>query len=238
MESEAVYQYLRPTALLDHEHPAIRALVQQKGWHSLGSRSAQIDAVYTFVRDEILYGYSRSFSISGSHVLTTGYGNCLTKTTLLMTLLRAIGVPCRMKASMVDKVLHRGLLGPLAYRLSPDALYHGWVNMLYNGKWIEIGGHIVDRPYLQKLQAKYPDYMGSFYGYGIAVLNFRNPPIRWEEGDTFIQSKARAGTLGTYDDPDSFFAEYPEAQQRTQSIRYQKILRPALNKSIASLRDR
>ena len=237
MELQEAHQYLRPTLLLDYDSPAIQALVQQKGWKNLGSKSTQIDAVYTFVRDEIPFGYSQAFAISGSEVLNLGLGNCLTKTILLMTLLRAVGVPCRMKASMVDKVLHRGLLGSFNYRLSPDNLYHGWVNILYNGKWIEIGGHIVDRPYLLKLQAKFPDYMGSFYGYGIAVLNFRNPPIRWEEGDTFIQSKAHTGTLGTYDDPDSFFQAYPEAQERTQNLCYQKILRPALNKSIVKLRQ-
>ena len=237
MESLEDNQYLRPTPLLDYESPILQTLVQQKGWKNLSSKTAQIDAVYTFVRDGIPFGYSQAFAISGSEVLKLGLGNCLTKTILLMTLLRAVGVPCRMKASMVDKVLHRGLLGSLTYRISPDALYHGWVNILYNDKWIEIGGHIVDRPYLLKLQAKFPDYMGSFYGYGIAVLNFRNPPIHWEEGDTFIQSKARAGTLGTYDDPDSFFQAYPEAQQRTRSLRYQKILRPALNKSIVKLRQ-
>jgi len=233
----AAFQYLRPTPLLDYESPVVQTLIHERGWDSISSKSAQIDAVYSFVRDEILFGYSENFVISGSQVLALGYGNCLTKTTLLMTLLRAIGVHCRMKASMVDKVLHRGLLGSFAYRLSPDALYHAWVNIFYNNKWIEIGGHIIDRPYLQKLQAKYPDYMGSFYGYGIAVLNFRNPPIRWEEGDTFIQSKARTGTLGIYNDPDSFFRAYPEAKERTQALRYQKILRPALNKSIARLRE-
>lgn len=237
MESLEENQYLRPTPLLDYESPILQTLVQQKGWKNLSSISAQIDAVYTFVRDAIPFGYSKAFAISGSEVLKLGLGNCLTKTILLMTLLRAVGVPCRMKAGMVDKVLHRGLLGSLAYRLSPDTLFHGWVNIFYNDRWIEIGGHIVDRPYLLKLLAKYPDYMGSFYGYGIAVLNFRNPPIHWEEGDTFIQSKARAGTLGTYDDPDAFFQAYPEAQERTRSLRYQKILRPTLNKSIVKLRQ-
>lgn len=237
MESEEVRQYLQKTPLLNYDSPEVEALVQQKGWLQCNSPSTLIDAVYTFVRDEILFGYAESFAISGSQVLKLGIGNCLTKTILLMTLLRAVGVPCYMKASMVDKVLHRGLLGPLTYRLTPEFLYHAWVHMYYNNKWLEIGGHIIDQPYLQKLQSKHPDYMGSFYGYGIAVLNFRNPPIRWEEGDTFIQSKARAGTLGTYNDPDSFFQAYPEAVKRTNTFRYQKILRPALNKGIAKVRE-
>jgi transglutaminase-like putative cysteine protease len=229
--------YLQSSPLLDYESEAIVALVAQRGWAHISSITDRIEAIYTMVRDEIPYGYTAHFKIPGSEVLTLGMGNCLTKTTLLMTLLRAAGVPCRMEAATVGRILHRGLLKGVAIKLSPRSLFHSWVSVYYRDRWVELGGHIVDRPYLLKLQARYPDYMGSFYGYGIATLNFRNPPIKWEGEETSIQDKAIRGELGSFPGPDSFFAAHPEAERRTWTLGYKLVLRPTLNKSIRRVRE-
>ena len=228
--------FTQASPLLDYESEAIVALVEQRGWKHINSISERIEAIYTMVRDEISYGYTAHFQIPGSEVLRQGMGNCLTKTTLLMTLLRAAGIPCRMEAAMVGRILHRGLLKGIVIHLSPKTLFHSWVSVYYQNKWVELGGHIVDRPYLAKLQARYPDYMGSFYGYGIATLNFRNPPIKWEGEETSIQGKAIRGELGSFPDPDSFFAAHPEAERRTRTSRYKLVLRPRLNKNIRRVR--
>ncbi|MGH0054268.1 MAG: transglutaminase-like domain-containing protein [Sphaerochaetaceae bacterium] len=234
MEQEE-QDYLQETPLLDREHPAIQELVRTQGWFSLSS-SERIAAVYTFVRDAIPYGYAKSFCVPASSVLQQGKGNCLTKTTLLLALLRAVGIPCRLRAAMISKVIHRGLLGVISFRMSPNRLYHTWVEAKYQEQWIEIGGHIIDQPYLEKLQQKFANHIGSFYGYGIAVTHFRNPSITWDEEDTEIQGKAIRESLHTFPDPDTFFKTYPEAEQRTRSLSYRLILRPTLNRSIRRLR--
>lgn len=54
--------HLRATRLLDHEHPALRALVEQHGWRRL-ARTERIGAIYAFVRDEIAFGYNASDDI-------------------------------------------------------------------------------------------------------------------------------------------------------------------------------
>ena len=237
MESPDLTQFLQPTPLLDYQASPIQALIAQKGWEALPTKTALIEAAYTFVRDEIAYGYTSRFQIPASVVLASKQGNCITKTTLLMALLRRLGIPCRLKAGLVQKVIHRGLLHGMSYALSPAELHHTWLEVRYNNRWIEIGGHIVDRPYLQKLQAKFPDFMGSFYGYGIAVIHFRNPPIQWEENDTFVQDRALKDSLGTFSDPDTFFKSYPQAEKYTRSIRYKTILRSTLNSAISTLRQ-
>ncbi len=238
METKELEIYTQASGLLDYESDTIVALVEQRGWRQIASMTERIEAIYTMVRDEIAYGYTAHFQIPGSEVLSLGMGNCLTKTTLLMTLLRAVGVPCRMEAAMVGRILHRGLLKGPVIHLSPKRLFHSWVSVYYRDKWVELGGHIVDRPYLAKLQARYPDYMGSFYGYGIATLNFRNPPIKWEGEETSIQGKAIKGVLGSFPDPDSFFAAHPEAERRTRTLSYKLVLRPKLNKNIRRVRER
>ncbi len=176
MAGSSQLQYLQETYLLDYSSPSLVNLVHQNGWNDLDSKSSKIEAIYNYVRDQIPYGYAPSFQVCASEVLKQGKGNCITKTTLLMALLRTTGIPCRLKAARIEKVIHRGLLSRFSYKISPRLLHHTWVELFYKNHWIEVGGHIVDKPYISKLQSKFPDYMGSFYGYGIAVLNFKNPP--------------------------------------------------------------
>ncbi len=229
--------YLEPSHLLDYTHPDIEQLIISKGWDTPKTKTDLIGEVYTFVRDEIAYGYTKSFSLPASKILSKGYGNCITKSTLLMALLRSVGIPCRFHAMTIRKVIFRGLLPRLSYKLAIKHPHHAWVEVQYNNKWLAMEGHIVDRPYLLKLQAKFPDYMGSFYGYGIAVLNFRNPDNRWNEESTYVQNKAIEEDLGIFDTPDTFFRQYPESIAYTQSLRYRAIIRRRLNRSIKAVRD-
>lgn len=124
-------RYTEQTALLDYTHPTIVALIKQQGWLNLPILGSRIAAIYTFVRDAIPFGYGEHFAVPASQVLAQGMGNCLTKTTLLMALLRAVGVPCRLKAAMISKVIHRGLLGEVSFLFSPRHLHHTWVELYF-----------------------------------------------------------------------------------------------------------
>jgi hypothetical protein len=230
-------KYLQPTKLLDYKDLKIQRLILSNEWNTLLSDSAKIEAVYNYVRDRVLYGYSTNFDLKASQVLGMGYGNCLTKTTLLMALLRAMGIPCRLKAGTISRVIFRGLLPAIEYRLMDKTIHHSFVELYHNNTWIATAGHIVDRAYLTKLQAKFPDHMGSFLGYGIAVIHFRNPPIHWNEGETSIQNKALHHDLEVFEDPDSFFKTHPKAIKDSQRFVFQKLIIPSLNESITSLRN-
>ena len=48
--------YLQPTALLDFDNIAIRHLLHQRGWANLESVYDRVEAVYQYVKDEVLYG--------------------------------------------------------------------------------------------------------------------------------------------------------------------------------------
>ncbi len=92
--SASMESYLKPTPMLDFRHPQIQQLVRERGW---GGRTDDEMAreIYEFVRDEIAFGYNRDDTLSASEVLRDGYGQCNTKGTLLMALLRAAGIPAR-----------------------------------------------------------------------------------------------------------------------------------------------
>ena len=236
LEQNTSNEYVKRTRLLDYDDPSIQQLVQKRGWNNLSDQTKLIGMVYAFVRDEIAYGYEKSYSLTASQTLGAKRGNCMTKTTLLMALLRAVGIPCCFHATLVNKIILRGLAKGLAYKFIPEQLPHGWVEIFHKGNWLELEGHIIDKAYLQKLQAKFPDYMGSFYGFGIAVLNFKNPPNRWDEENTYVQDKAVEDDLGKFYSPDDFFRECPEAEQSIHRIRFNKYLIPAINSNINAIR--
>lgn len=235
MEQQA--SYLEPSQLLDYNHPDIQQLVMSKGWDTPKVEADLIREVYTFVRDEIAYGYTRSFYLPASQILSKGYGNCITKSILLMALLRAVGRPCRFHAMTISKAIFRGLLPSFLYKLVNKYPYHAWVDVKFNNKWISMEGHTIDKPYLMKLQEKFPDYMGSFYGYGMAVLHFKNTDNRWDDDRIYAHNQAIEEDLGLFDTPDAFFAKYPNSQSYTHSFRYSVLFRNRLNKNIMAVRD-
>ncbi len=80
--------------MLNFNDEMFQHLIRQKGWDNLNYED-RIKQIYDFVRNEIKFGYNRGDDIPASEVLQDGYGQCNTKSTLLMALLRAVGVPCR-----------------------------------------------------------------------------------------------------------------------------------------------
>ena len=86
--------HLEETPLMDTSHPDLVTLVRARGWQDLPTYEA-VGAIYDFVRNEIRFGYNASDDLPASSVLADGYGQCNTKGTLLMALLRAAEVPCR-----------------------------------------------------------------------------------------------------------------------------------------------
>jgi len=111
-------KYLSATTLLDFNRSSIQELIAKRKWKSLILHD-RINQVYTFVRDEILFGYNSSDDIKASQVLKDGYGQCNTKATLLMALLRAVDVPCRFHGFTIDKALQKGAIHGIWYWLAP-----------------------------------------------------------------------------------------------------------------------
>ncbi len=149
-------QFLSPTPLLDFQTDAIQSLIAVRGWKTL-SQTDKIGAAYDFVRNEILFGYNSEDAIPASRVLADGYGQCNTKGTLLMALLRALGVVCRFHGFTIDKRLQRGVVPELVYPLAPTSIIHSWVEVKHSEQWMELEGFILDAPVLAALQVAFPE---------------------------------------------------------------------------------
>lgn len=227
---------LEPSLLLDYSHPSIEQLIESRNWNAITDDAELIKEVYLFVRDEIAYGYTKSFAIPASQVLSCRCGNGITKSTLFMALLRAVGIPCRFQAMTMSKVIFRGLLSGLSYKIADKSPFRARVELQFMDKWYPLEGYIIDRPYMLKLQQRFVNQKGSFYGYGIAVMDFKNPDNIWNSNHIFVQNKAVEKVLGTFDTPDAFFSEVPRAELYAKDLRYKAIICDRLNRSIQRVR--
>ncbi|MCR8825267.1 transglutaminase-like domain-containing protein [Pseudosulfitobacter koreensis] len=226
---------LDATPLLDFRADGIVRLIENRGWLRL-SKHDQIGAAYDFVRDEILFGYNRADDIPASRVLADGYGQCNTKGTLLMALLRALGVPCRLHGFTIYKALQRGVVPEAVYPIAPPEILHSWVEVWNGGRWVELEGFILDRVFLGSLQQTFAD-TESLCGYGAGTDCLSAPPVEWTGGNTYIQKTGIARNLGTYDTPDRFYGEHGQQLGPLRDLVYRGIVRHWMNARVRSIRS-
>lgn len=232
--SDAMHPLLAATPLLDVHHPDIEALVARRGWQNLGPYD-RIGAVYDFVRNEIAFGYNEGDELPASRVLADGIGQCNTKSTLLMALLRAVGIPCRFHGFTIDKPLQKGAITGLAYWLAPQRIIHSWVEVSLEGRWIALEGFILDARYLASLQRRFPQAR-RFCGYGAATPDLSAPGVEWRGQDTYIQKEGIADDFGIFDSPDAFYARHGSNLSGIKRWLYERVIRHAMNRNVARVR--
>lgn len=230
-------RYLAETPMLDYSSAAIQRCIDAHGWRSM-DEYGRIKAIYNFVRDDILFGYNTDDGIPASRVLADGFGQCNTKGTLFMALLRACGVPCRVHGFTIDKSLQKGAMTGIVYKNAPRDVFHSWVDVLYEGRWYATEGLILDSAYLAALQAKFPNCAGGFCGYGVAVKDFQNPPVDWDGCDTYIQSEGINNDFGLYDSPDEMLREHGQTMSPLKGFAYRHLGRHMMNRNVRRLRGK
>ncbi len=227
---------MKETGLLNYSDSGIQDLVNGRRWKELCTTD-RVKAIYTFVRDEIEFGYNLADDIPASEVLRDGYGQCNTKATLLMALLRATGVPNRIHGFTIDKALQKGAIRGIWYKLSPDRILHSWVEVHVNKTWYSLEGVILDVAYLRKLQEKHPECKTWFCGFGVCTANFENPPIDWNLNNTFIQDKGIDRDLGLFDTPDEFYGKHQQGLRAFKRFVFQTVVRHRMNRNVANIRN-
>lgn len=229
-------QMLNETPILNFSHPSLKALIERRGWQALSEKD-RILTVYNFVRDEIQFGYNVSDDIPASAVLADGYGQCNTKGNLFMALLRAVGIPCRFHGFTINKELQKGAITGIWYRLAPQEIVHSWVEILFEGKWRNIEGFILDKKYLNALQLRNPGIRGYFCGYGVATDNFANPQVDWNGGDTYIQKEGIKQDFGIFDSPDDFYKGHQQKLSWLKRLIFRWITRHSMNRNVRRIRS-
>lgn len=226
---------LAATPLLDFEHPALQRLRRVRQWDRLPTRE-RIGAIYDFVRNEILFGYNQSDNLPASKVLADGFGQCNTKATLLMALLRASGVACRLHGFTIDKKLQKGAITGLAYWLAPRSILHSWVEVWFNGQWLNLEGFILDQAYLSALQRRFPGPR-AFCGYGVATPDLSDPPVQWHGQSTYIQKEGINADLGVFATPDDFYRQVGGNLSGFKRWLFAHLVRHQMNRNVARVRS-
>ncbi|MEG1026323.1 MAG: transglutaminase family protein [Flavobacterium sp.] len=227
--------YLKETGLLDYSHASIQNLVNQKQWKKLEVID-RIKNIYNFVRDDIKFGYNTADDIPASEILKNGYGQCNTKATLLMALLRAVEIPNRIHGFTIDKALQKGAITGIWYKLSPQNILHSWVEVLVNGQWFFMEGVILDKKYLLKLQQENAECKTTFCGFGVYTDNFQNPAIDWNLNNTFIQDKGINQDFGVFDTPDEFYKKHQQKLNVFKRFVFQNFVRHIMNSNVERIR--
>jgi hypothetical protein len=228
-------RYLKETQLLDFSHPSLTGLVRSRGWATLPEYE-RIARIYDFVQNEIAFGYNEADDIPASQVYSDGYGQCNTKGTLLMALLRNCDVPCRFHGFTIDKKLQKGAISGLAYNLAPRNIIHSWVEVWFVNKWLNLEGFILDRPYLKSVQARFSTIEDAFCGFAVATQSLKNPPIEWNGGDTYIQKDGINHDYGIFDAPDDFYGKHGANLRGIKRFLFRHIVRKWMNNNVSRIR--
>jgi transglutaminase-like putative cysteine protease len=138
MAKNDIQLYLRPTALIDSDHPAIQAHARE----ALGDAADQVEQaarLYLSVRDGIRYDPYSPFHLpehyQASKVLERRRSFCIPKAALLCALTRASGIPTRI--GFADVRNHLATKQLLDYLGSNLFVYHGFVELFLEGKWVK-----------------------------------------------------------------------------------------------------
>jgi len=130
--------YLRPTPILDSDHPEVQSFAREHAG-GLADPVGRAVALYYAVRDGIRYDPYSPFYLPehyrASTILKKGRGYCVCKAGLLCALGRAAGIPSRVGfATVRSHIATRQLLDFLGSNLF---VYHGFTEFLLEGKWVK-----------------------------------------------------------------------------------------------------
>jgi transglutaminase-like putative cysteine protease len=131
-------QYLKPTNIIDSDHPDIRSFVEQKTGDAVSTVDKAV-LLYYAVRDGIRYDPYYPFYLPAHYrasvVLKSRRGFCIPKVSLLCAAGRACGIPSRAGFATVRNHLATRQL--LEFMGSDLFVFHGFTEFFLEEKWVK-----------------------------------------------------------------------------------------------------
>lgn len=155
-------EWLRPTRLLDLDDPKLR--IQAMRITQLATTNVQkAVAVHDFVKS-LPFGCVSGFDhITAAAVLKAGRGDCHTKGTLFVAMLRSVGVPARLRFVSLPSAFLKGIID------APQSTITHAVGEVYaDGDWVQTDTYVTDT-LLETRAAQLLVQHGSLLGYGVHV---------------------------------------------------------------------
>jgi transglutaminase-like putative cysteine protease len=133
-QTDTVQEYVAVTKLCDCDNPWLQMKADEivDGAHTPEEKALR---VFHYVRDNIRFSLAYSHS-TASQTIKRGYGECGNKTNAQVALLRAMGIPARLRWVQAKiEVLHH-LIEDFVYEHMPPVASHFWCECCLNGKWV------------------------------------------------------------------------------------------------------
>ena len=204
METTSERQYLESTTLVDFNAP----IVQQKALELTQNcvlETEKVKRIYHYVRDEIPYTFTYNLQ-KASDVLKDKVGQCNTKTTLTIALLRAVNIPARYHCGSVSKELFKNIIPKWAYPLTPRLIPgHCWAEVFINDSCTAIE-NVVDIKLYEGIQTEMlQNNEEQSIGCGLSKDQFQK---EWDgKTDVLMQDGALVEEAGTFENADAYLAQ-------------------------------
>lgn len=224
--------WLFSTALLDLDDPRLRLKARALTQLSKTPREKAL-ALYAFVK-RLPYGKPIKLRFrTAREVLDAGGGDGDDKGTLMVALLRAAGIPARLRYVELDGEIMRGWV-PMSRAARPVA--EVWL-----GRWVRTDTYLFDASYLAAARQRLKD-QGWTHGYGISVA----AQSLWNGVDDAFLGGVPTGNdpmalrdLGVYHDPlDLVSSEiWRNDYRRVARAVHWNVVAPAMDRVIRELRE-
>ena len=133
-------KYLQPTKFFDFNNQRVKnkALEIIEG---LKTDKEKAIAIFYWVRDQIKYNMKLFIpmikqNFIASKTIRKGQGFCVSKSVLLATLARAVGIPARIH--LVDLINHKVSQKVIDFMGTNVMHYHGYSEFYLDGKWVKL----------------------------------------------------------------------------------------------------
>jgi hypothetical protein len=150
------------TRLLDLDDPKLR--IQALRITQLATSQAQKAVlVHDFVKS-IPFGCVAGFNhVAAGAVLRAGHGDCHTKGTLFVAMLRSAGVPARMRFVTLSSAFLKGIID-----VPRGSITHAIAEAYLDGRWLQTDTYVTDTPF-EACAISLLRRQGARLGYGIHV---------------------------------------------------------------------
>ena len=227
---------LAATRLIDHTDRRIIELAARLAGDATDQAAIAVK-LHDWVRDEIPFGIAPAFyDMRATEVLEARIGYCNTKSTLLKALLRARGIPTRLRVVDLSASVLRGLFDP-----GTPYVDHAITEIFLKDRWLALDSMVVDSALERVARAKLQSER-AITGWGIHI----NGAAQWSgTTDRFIQAvddgsiaQWIAKDHGYFADIEDFYAKVDTARNR-KTVFNSLMLRvgaSALNRRIDAVR--
>jgi transglutaminase-like putative cysteine protease len=209
-EGDRPQRWLANTPLLQFDHPRIRLLAKKLTALKPTPREQAV-ACFVWLRAMPFGCIADSTGTSALAVLRANRGDCHSKSTLLLALLRSLGIPSRMRFVTLKPDFLFGIIDT-----GGQPIEHAYLEVLVDGHWQAMDSYVVDVRLAMAAKTRLK-LEGRSVGYGM----HKDGAIGWDgRSNSFGQfSLQDAGSMplhdwGAFDDPYQFYSSVPYVRDR------------------------